>query len=57
MFLFINSTLTKYKTQKTKQLLNNIFKILFTKRKQKNIKQKFVANSKKDRINILNKEF
>ncbi len=54
--MFINLILTKYKTQKAKQLLNNIFKVLFIKRKPKNIKQKSITNNKKDRINILSKE-
>ncbi len=57
ILLFINSILAKYKIQKTKQLLNNIFKVLFTKKKQKNIEQKFATNSKKDKINILSKKF
>jgi len=37
-------------------LLNNIFKVSFTKRKQKSTKQRFVANNKKSKINISNKE-
>ncbi len=30
---------------------------MFTKKKQKSIEQKFVANNKKDKINVLSKEF
>jgi len=38
-------------------LLNNIFKVSFTKKKQKNIEQRFATNNKKSEINVSSKKF